>query len=311
MWNGVLKILSAWMGSLIIVAALFLPAFITAWYFRAKKPNRANPLTKELLRPPGYSLARKISDLDSDQSGHLAMLFALPAFAYALHVTMIHYFSQPETASGVVTLAVTAGIICWISGRRLAKNRDEIRRLQVALEGEQFVGEELNQLMLEGCRVFHDIPFPYGNIDHVVVSPSGLYAVNTKMHGKLRGDERDAKVVVDYSSQTLKFPDRSIPIDKDQLDGEVRWLKDHLSSATGFPVVAEPMLALPGWFIADRIGRQKGDPFVFNPTKPSKFFIQSRQMYSPQQIKQIAHQLEQLCRDVELSAKDEVKRWED
>jgi hypothetical protein len=62
--------------------------------------------------------------------------------------------------------------------------------------------------------------------------------------------------------------------------------------------------------MADRIGRQKGDPFVFNPTKPSKFFIQSRQVFSPQQIKQIAHQLEQLCRNVELSAKHEVKRWE-
>jgi|GEM_PF-4341283 len=70
------------------------------------------------------------------------------------------------------------------------------------------------------------------------------------------------------------------------------------------------MLALSGWFIADRIGSQKCDPYVFNPTKPSKFFVQNRQLISPQQVKQIAHQLEQLCRDVELSSKDEVKRWE-
>jgi hypothetical protein len=310
MWNGVITALIANLGSLIVVAALLVPAFITSWCFRARKPIRANPLTKDLIRPPGHSLARKIADLDFDQTGHLAMLFCLPAFAYGVHVTQSHYFAIPESSVRVVGLTLTVAVFCWLIGRRLAKNSSVIRRLQLALEGEQFVGEELNQLMLDGCRVFHDIPYLYGNIDHVVVSVSGVYAVNTKMHGKLLGDARDAKVVVDYSTATLKFPDRDIPLPKDQLEAEVRWLSEHLSSSTGFPVVAEPMLALPGWFIADRIGRQKGDPYVFNPTKPAKFFVQNRQLISPQQVKQIAHQLEQLCRDVELSSKDEVKRWE-
>ena len=95
------------------------------------------------------------------------------------------------------------------------------------------------------------------------------------MHGKQRGDASDPKVVIDYPTAMLNFPDRDIPLPKDQLESEVRRLSEHLSSATGFPVSAEPMLALPGWFIADRIGRQKGDPCVFNPAKSAKFFVQN------------------------------------
>ena len=57
--------------------------------------------------------------------------------------------------------------------------------------------EELNQLMLDGCRVFHDIPFPYGNIDHVVVSRSGVYSVNAKMCGKPK-EGGSVDVVVDH-----------------------------------------------------------------------------------------------------------------
>lgn len=66
------------------------------------------------------------------------------------------------------------------------------------------------------------------------------------------------------------------------------------------------MLALPGWFVKKRIGR--GSVYVFNPHKPQKFFLHNRQVLTPKQIEQVAHQLEQLCRDVEPKYK-EKKGW--
>ena len=64
-------------------------------------------------------------------------------------------------------------------------------------------------------------------------------------------------------------------------------------------VEAESMLALPGYFIEKRIGKSK--IFVFNPKQPKKFFLHSRVVFTHEQVQRIAHQVEQLCRDVEPS----------
>src|SRR5262249_19244830 len=54
------------------------------------------------------------------------------------------------------------------------------RNYVLRLRAERAVGEELNQLMLDGCHVFHDYPVSRGwNINHVVVAPSGVYAIET------------------------------------------------------------------------------------------------------------------------------------
>ena len=163
------------------------------------------------------------------------------------------------------------------------------------MEGEVATGEELNQLMLDGCRVFHDIPFEYGNIDHVVVSTSGVFSVETKTHAK-SNQSGSEKVTIDFNNDTVRFSDWTWKIPAKQLETNSRWLSQYLSNSTGMKVESEAMLALPGYFIEERIG--KGGVFVFNPKQPKKFFLNSRSVFTAQQI---AHQLEQLCRDVKPS----------
>ena len=95
-----------------------------------------------------------------------------------------------------------------------------------------------------------------------------------------------------------------IPVD--QLTTEAKWLSDYLTKAVGDRVTAEPMLALPGWFIIERLGR--GPVCVVNPVKATRFFVQSRRVVSDEMAQRIAHQLEQLCRDV-TPAFREKKEW--
>lgn len=51
-------------------------------------------------------------------------------------------------------------------------------------EGEMSVGRKLESLRLEGLHVVHDVPLPgsRANIDHLVVSPHGVLAVETKAY---------------------------------------------------------------------------------------------------------------------------------
>lgn len=59
---------------------------------------------------------------------------------------------------------------------------------KLGLMGERAAGEELNRLMLDGFHVYHDFKKDHGgNIDHVVVAPSGVYCVETKCRRKKKG----------------------------------------------------------------------------------------------------------------------------
>lgn len=71
---------------------------------------------------------------------------------------------------------------------------------------------------------------------------------------------------------------------------------------------AESILALPGWFVKERIGR--GSVCVIIPYKPKMFFVHNRVVLGPAGAQQISHQLELLCRDVEPSFLEKQARWE-
>jgi Nuclease-related domain len=49
-------------------------------------------------------------------------------------------------------------------------------------QGEEHVGQLLNELTASGWRVIHDASFGRGNIDHILIGPPGVFTVETKSH---------------------------------------------------------------------------------------------------------------------------------
>lgn len=296
---GMLPLLFMLLGMLTTVGALHL----VLSHERSKR--RQSPLTRNMLRSPGHSVRQRINDLNSDLYAYFLATAMIPILALAGHLSVSYFHNEPETISRVLLTVLAAATMLFLAIRKVIRIIRELRSFVLGLEGELATGEELNQLMLDGCRVFHDIPFPYGNIDHVVVSPSGVYTVSTKMRGKPA--EGDSELVVDHDRNLLRFPDGAYPIPTRQSETELKWLSDFLGSAIGQAVQVEAIIAYPGWFIKKRIGR--GGVYVINPQKPHKFFLRSRSVLSPQMIQQVAHQLEQLVRDVEPSFRKD-RKWE-
>jgi hypothetical protein len=60
---------------------------------------------------------------------------------------------------------------------------------RIGADAEQWTAAELSKLDSSPWRVFHDVPLEKSNVDHVVVGPGRVYAVETKWTGS-RGDER-------------------------------------------------------------------------------------------------------------------------
>lgn len=65
--------------------------------------------------------------------------------------------------------------------------------------GEELVGRRLDSLRSQGVAVVHDVPFPgsRANIDHVVVSPHGVFTIETKAYrGRLEVRNRGTQLWV-------------------------------------------------------------------------------------------------------------------
>lgn len=276
-------------------------AVIAVIYFAKRRhAHRKSPLTRHLLRPPGFTLQQKAEDLHGDFMAFCCIACIMPLYGGLAYFTLDDMPNDPTARMllWTVMILISEGY-CWF---RIWKLYPKYRYARLGMEGEQAVGEELNQLMLHGCRVFHDVPIEYGNVDHVVISNSGVFAVETKMLGELVVAEGKKEVWVDYNTGMLCFPDRQVPIHAKQLETCQRSLSKLLSQAVGTTIEVEPILALPGWFV-----RRKGRPTycVINPFNAARFFVHKRTVLSPQLVQQIAHQLDQLCRDVPINTTNE------
>ncbi|MEY2536415.1 MAG: hypothetical protein QOG67_155 [Verrucomicrobiota bacterium] len=218
-----------------------------------KNRKKRLPFTQKILRPPGESLRLRLIDLDEKLNDRLVQLF-LSAYS-------------PLVMAGLVALqGVHAGVGVWITVAAIAAMASVgsayclwnvinlRRRIRLGFEGERHVGEALNQLMLVGYRVFHDFlitdkPRAIRNIDHIVLGPNGVFAVETKTRRKMKG-ENGAKVTV--LDNALQYPWGVDRRDLAQAQEDATWLAEWLSKMSDQPVKVRSILVLPGWFIDRR-----------------------------------------------------------
>ena len=251
------------------------------------------PVTEKLLRGPGESLQKKLEELEDQLSTELAIAFCLPLICASEYLIGRHTSSGGAVNFGVGLSGGTAFVLIC---RRLFRLMDQKRNYRLGLLGERAVGEELNQVMLQGCRVFHDVPnAPYGNIDHVLIAPSGVYGVETKGRRKKDSEGKEGHKVT-FDGLCLRFgagPRESKCLE--QAKQQASRLSDWLSKAVGEAVYVQPVLALPGWFV-ERKGR--GEVIVVSG-RSVKSLVKGQRVLDEAMIGRIAHQLDQRCRDVE------------
>jgi Nuclease-related domain len=142
-------------------------------------------------------------------------------------------------------------------------DRDYGRWLRGA-EGEEAVGQILEGLGGDGWHVIHDVTFGRGNIDHVVVGPGGVFAVETKSHGGRISLERlDPKML-------------------SQAYAEKKTLEERLG------IAVEPLLVFSRAYLIERplakrqgvtVMTARGLPHYFSRRRPTMSAEQARGVY--------------------------------
>lgn len=184
-----------------------------------------------LLRPPGHTLAEKLSEHSERVAFPLVALFMgsgiAGAFLWAIGFSIVSLVSNgrfrlefgargwsaltsaqqfwPTALCLVFGIIGGAGLIWWGGCKFLAWLREGYR-LRMGLRGEQAVADELQLAVRAGYHLFNDIPTDADcNIDHVIVGQGGVFAIETKARSKPDHlDDRDAKAVFDGVSGRSK-----------------------------------------------------------------------------------------------------------
>ena len=226
-------------------------------------PPRRSPFTRHPLRSPGQSVQREMDRLLEDRMLPTLLFATLLGFmaVYDWTVVLLHYTPHPFFSTTLALLGACYATYKYFDFKRT------VERLRLGRDGERIVGQFLEDLRADGARVFHDLVGEGLNIDHVVVSPHGIFVLETTTWSKPgQGD-----AVLQYDGERLLR--RGVEFTRhpvQQVQALARWLADQLFESTGRRFPIRPVVLVPGWFVEVTTTRPP-EVWVLNPRQLSAY----------------------------------------
>ena len=250
---------------------------------------------KDLLRIPGGSLLRCLDNLNEQINLYLIYVIILPLIIYSALISYSYFqAAQPSLTVIWISSTICIALIAYLVFN-LVRLLSQRKRTRLGYEGELAVGQELNQLMLLGYRVYHDFPADTFNIDHIIVGSKGVFAVETRTRAKGTARKGSQEATVAYDGRMLTFADTTDFETIEQAEQQADWLSNWLTTATGEPIAVRAIVTLPGWVVK----RTSADGIpVVNPGQFTSLFehIKPRPL-SEAMLNCIKDQLERKCRN--------------
>ena len=296
---------------LLCVATVGLLLFLRA---RARQDRAPFPDNTRLLRGPGESHRQRLAALDDQALNVALLLLGLPAVGYGALLYLAARLAPGYPISSTLLLWFgLAGLLFafWHGARRLVAIIDRRRNTRLGHFGERVVAEHLEPLKAAGYHVFHDLPAGEASddsastIDHVVVGPAGVFAIETKTRRKGRARVGFMAHEIIYDGDALAYPWGEDRHGLDQAHRQAEWLARHLANQTGRAVPVHALLVFPGWSI---LRKGRGPVHVLSPRelpdavqKPTSTPVGlPGQPLTPADLDLVLRELDARCRDVEL-----------
>jgi hypothetical protein len=143
-------------------------------------------------------------------------------------------------------LVLVSGYAAYCLGKvALAKHQVKFLR-----DANVAIGHQLQQLSVQGTRVFHDVGTTAGVVDHVIIGQKGLYAVNVvaRRSGK-NADARLRENSIEYSNSKEEQSVVTIVAKTARLQKEFRELVGH-------DIRVRSVIAVPGWNVGEQTSNE-------------------------------------------------------
>jgi hypothetical protein len=252
------------------------------------KQEKRTPLKDKPLRLPGQSLDQQIRKLQLEIAGYLVFSVFLLLIAY-LEWTHWFFHSPPQP----IFFTVVAILFLAYGSYKIIQIQKSVEKMRLGRDGERIVGETLQDLIKQGCTVFHDVIGKGFNVDHVVVSPQGIFVIETKTYKKPPGNPK-----VSFDGNNIMIPGRrpdSKPIQ--QAIANADWIrKDVLYKGMekSFPVT--PVVVFPGWYVDET---NSGHIWVLNNKGLAPRISRESKALSPEEVYQVSWWISRLVRTSE------------
>ncbi len=199
----------------------------------------------------------------------------------------------------IMGLVISSLLLMLCVGWRLLRKIGLRNMMRLAHESRLATRRVLDPLLKETYRVFHDVVSDQFSIDHLVVGPKGVFAIQT--HAKLVASNKQSPDdrIVTYNGRELFFPKGSdhAVVENAQLNAER--LSQWLSGKTEEPVAVRAIVSLPGWTV--RRTSSEGIPII-NPKQFASLFEHIQPWQLPAStIERIERRLQQAQRAADQS----------
>jgi hypothetical protein len=258
-----------------LIPTAFALAFVAAYFWWLKRDKRRSPLKGRLLHAPGQQLEVRVqTHTDGMMEAWMVITLSGPICLLAWALTFIPW---AHVTFGLREWVIVACFIVVMAFglNRFVHHANLRRRAREGLAAERATAQELNRLMVDGCQVFHDLPGEPFNIDHVVVSPRGVFVVETKSRKKPPKRKDDEHYKVGYDGKQLHFPaGRPTARPLEQAKSYAGWLARYLRETTGRDIPVMATVALPGWYVKREVPHPVVE--VFAPAGRGAHFMLNR-----------------------------------
>ena len=208
--------------------------------------------------------------------GTVAGLWPLFLGVFAAGFSLALFLKFPLTAASLLVASLLWIIWSLVQGLR------KVERFFKGARGEERVSEILNTLP-DGYHVFNDFVARGKHVDHVVVGPGGVFAIETKFwRGKVTVE--DGHVLLDG-----QLPDRS-PLA--QANREATLVKNALADA-GWKGVVTPVLTFASNTFATHRANIKGT-IVMNASELRESFASDRVVIPTQELERLVSLMENM-----------------
>jgi len=268
-------------------------------YRRKRRPFKSEV---RLLRRPGEFLFGEIEKVTDDYVVNLFGFICITSALFAALAMLNRIVPSALWVQATVACAVTVAfsVFAALGFKKLCKLKVIRDRMYLGYFGESAVAEYLDELKQQGCYVFHDVQCEDGgskfNIDHVVVGPTGLFAVETKTYSKYWPAEDKLREEIEFVDGQLRFTWGTGAKHIRQAIRQADWLANRFGQK--YPVQA--ILTFPGWEVVER---EIGHVWILYPgglaTAVRKRGTSTTRNLNSKEIEDIRDYLEKACRDVE------------
>jgi hypothetical protein len=212
-----------------------------SWHLVARSMSAHPNFPDAIMREAAQRFRDELETLSRKQSTYLgAGLMFVFIFAVA-HTFEAHQLFEGYPAWQLYVLLATLLAAAGFALYRLVRTIRQWRQVRFLRDANIAVGHSLQRIAVGHGRVFHDVVTPAGVVDHVIVGPGGIYAINVVAHRAMRRESvqlADSELRFNPDGKTISIVD--IASTTTRLEQEFR---DLLRNS----VRVRSVIAVPGW----------------------------------------------------------------